>query len=253
MRCSDVEKFVHPYVDGEFEAEDRELLDRHLAGCDRCRELVAFQQNFRSSLRARLQRPVPPAALHDRIVRALDAADAHGQGPVPPVWRRALPLTAAITVAAGTLVAVGTFAPGNGGSPIVEEAVRAHEKNLPVEVGGTEDNVRMWMAGKVPVPVRPPPLGAQLIGGRLTHLRSRDAAQLLYRMPRTTVTVMVFDPSGLPMSGREKRMVGTREVYLDEARGYNVVFYRDRGVGYALASDLDSDEMLRLVSASFSH
>ena len=33
---------------------------------------------------------------------------------------------------------------------------------------------------------------------------------------------------------------------------YNVALYQDQGVGYAIASDLDQGEMLRLVSAAVS-
>jgi hypothetical protein len=45
-------------------------------------------------------------------------------------------------------------------------------------------------------------------------------------------------------------VINNREVWFDEARGYNVAMYRDRGVGYAIASDLDSDKMYELVSST---
>ena len=140
-------------------------------------------------------------------------------------------------------------------SPIVKDAIRSHEKNLPVEVAGDANHVRRWMVGKVPVSVRPPHLGLSgggvaLVGARIVHLQDRDAAQILYRVGQSNVTVYVFDASGMPMNAPRKRIVDNREIFVDHARGYNVVFYRDHDVGYAFTSDLEEDLMLQLVSAA---
>jgi hypothetical protein len=52
------------------------------------------------------------------------------------------------------------------------------------------------------------------------------------------------------IDARKKAVVGNREVYFDEEHGYNVAMFRDRGVGYAIAGDLDQDQMMRLVSSA---
>jgi hypothetical protein len=145
-------------------------------------------------------------------------------------------------------------------------------KNLPVEVGGTDDEIRSWMRGKVAVPVRPPNLrtvrlgfGApshphpgpqpsamipRLIGARISHLASRDAGQIVYSVGNSQVTVYVFDPSGWQLSARSPRIIDGREVYFAERAGYSVAIYRDRGVGYAVASDLGEDALIALVEAA---
>src|SRR5450432_490141 len=191
MECKDVEKFVHPYVDGEFAADDQALFDRHLATCVRCRELVAFQTTFKANLRARLRRTPGSPELRDvlarQVTKALDRADARGEGPVPRIWRKAAAASTVIVAAAAILLFLGFRQKTHADdSPIVEGAVRGHVMNLPVEVGGSDDNVKAWMERKVPVPVRPPHLRrgtvrVSFIGGRLFHLRDRDAAQLTYR------------------------------------------------------------------------
>jgi len=245
MTCADVEKLVHPYLDGEFAAEERALVDVHLSGCSRCLGLVAFQRTFKAGLKARLHRPVTPANLRKSIVDALDRADARGDGPPLPLWRRAVPVTAALTAALGILVFAGAVGPSHADSGVAEEAVRCHEKNLPVEVGGGEDNVRTWMQGKINVPVRPLKVRGNFVGARLNQLRSRDVAQLRYVVSGTPVTVYVFDATGLDISGRETRVVGGRVVQIDTVRGYNMLFFRERGVGYALISDLEPDDLIQ--------
>jgi anti-sigma factor RsiW len=269
VTCADVEKLVHPYVDGEFDTVERVAFEAHLAGCRTCRELVGFQTSFKASLRARVRRPEPPPELRGRILGALDQADAAGDGPAPPLWRRAIPLTALAAIAAAVALFVGTSLSSRAASPIVEEAVRGHEKHLPVEVGGTEENVKSWMVGKVSVPVRPPRIDrsarAVLVGARLHHLRNRDAAQLVYRITDgqgrpggdAQVTVYVFDAEGVPLEGRRQVVMtgrggagAARELYTGESHGHSVVLYRDRGVGYAFTSDMGPEELIRLVSAS---
>jgi anti-sigma factor (TIGR02949 family) len=255
MRCNEVERLVQPYVDGEFEESERGELEEHIASCPTCQAQVSFHVRFKADLKARVRRPALPEGLRERVLGALDRADDAGEGPVPRIWRRALPVAGVLAVAAALVVFFMHVTRPVAASPIVEEAIRSHVKNLPIEITGSDEAVRAWMAGKVPVPVRPPRLGGGgsvvLVGARVGHLHNRDAAQLVYRVAGSQVTVYVFDPAGMAMRAPRKRIVRDRVVYLDGARGYTVVFYRDRGVGYAFASDLDADQMLRLVSASF--
>ena len=257
MSCGDVHKLVHPYLDGEFEEGDRALLEEHLAGCDGCRRLVAFESSFKHGLKARLKRPAAPPALRQRVLSALDRADAAGDGPVPRLWRRAMPVAAVLAAAAAVAVFLGTPARNAAdGAPLVEDAIRAHEKNYPIEVSGNEEKVKVFFAGRVPVPVRPPHLGhpgAALVGARHGHLRGRDAAQIVYQVDSSSMTVTIFDAGGLRLDSLPRsRRVGTHHLYTGTARGYNVVLYEDRGVGYVFTSDLDEDRMVDLVSASFS-
>jgi anti-sigma factor RsiW len=257
--CADIERLLHPYVDGELVAEDNDVVERHAAGCERCRALLSFHAGFKAQVRARLRArpgaPVEePARLRGAVLAALDRADAAGEGPVRRPWVRLAPAFAAVFVAAAATALFIGIGSSRAESPIVAEAIRGHEKNLPVEVGGADaEVVRSWMQGKVPVPVRPPQLRsptASLVGGRVYHLRNRDVGQLVYRVRDSQVTVYVFDPSGWELSGPTRQTVGRHEVFLSEKRGYTVAMYRDRGVGYAFASDLARDEVLRLVAAS---
>jgi anti-sigma factor RsiW len=255
MTCLELDDLLHPFLDGELMSGDRVPVERHVEGCARCREIVgheaAFKQHVRARLRARPQGPVAHG-LEARVRAALDRADLERPGFV----RRAAPAWVALAAAAFLAwVGAGRFA-ATAASPIVEAAIAGHMKNLPVEVGGTRDDIRTWMQGKVAVPVRPPrfqnaALTTQLVGARVYHLASRDVGQIVYRTSGgSQITVYVFDPAGWELSAPDKQVVDGREVYLAERAGYTVALYRDRGVGYALASDLGEDDLVKLVAAS---
>jgi anti-sigma factor RsiW len=245
VRCEDIDRFVLAYVDGEFEDEERVHLERHIAGCPRCREVVSFHTLFKTHLRARLRRPEPPATLRANVLASLDRADAAGEGPRGKLLLRLAPGLAMATAAA--VILFGVMTPGKASVPLLEECARAHEKNLPVEVGGTEEDIHNWMVGKVSVPVRPPRFqNMALVGGRMWHVQSRDAAQLTYRVAArrttTTLTIILFDPQG---SGLDDLDDG--DLRSGEFRGTNVVLTRRGGVGYAFVSELAKDDLLHLV------
>jgi anti-sigma factor (TIGR02949 family) len=253
MRCADVEKLVQPFVDGEVDGPERADLERHIASCVACSQQVAFQESFKAGLRSRLRVPAPPPELRARVLDALDRADALGQGPARParrLWPFALvPATAAAAALVVLLLFSGHVAEAD--PSVVDLAIRGHEKNLPVEIVGDEEAVRVWMNGKVPVPVRPPHMAqASLVGARVGHIASRDAAQIVYRVGRSHVTVYVFDPAGMVMTAPRYRVVDGRRYFVGGARGYNVVLVADHGVGYVFTSDLDGEAMLQLASAS---
>lgn len=247
--CVEVERFCDAYLDGEFAEMDAADLERHLAACAVCGERVRFQSEFKSALRRAAPRPSATEALRGRIKVALDGE------PVPPVpievarWKqiayRLAPAVAAAAVVGGLAWSAEPF------SPVVEDAISKHQRDLPIEVRGKPDDVRAWLSDKVPFAMRLPRFAPQavLVGARLANVRDRDAAYLVYNVGGERVSVMVFDPANLPMATQRRRLVGHSSVYLDGDRGFHVVFYRNRGIGYAVTSGMDEDRMIQLVSA----
>jgi hypothetical protein len=83
----------------------------------------------------------------------------------------------------------------------------------------------------------------------------RNAAMLQYTLPSGhRVSVYVYDPSRIPSgaSHLERRMMSAAPdpVYVGHVRGWSVATRERRGVGYALASDLDDDENTELALAT---
>jgi len=249
MQCGEVQRFIDAYIDGEFADDDRAEMDRHFAGCEPCRAEARRQQHWKSVVRARLSRPPAPYGLHARLERALDAEIA----PLP-LWRRISWRVAPALVAAAALgmLIVQVQRPT---SPFVEESILDHTRNLPVEVASPNpDDVASWFRGKVDFPVRPPRFGgdSRLLGGRLGHLGTRYAAYLVYQVDGGhKVSVFVFDPGDLPIEAPRRVIVANRQVFVSVERGYHVAVFRDQGVGYAVASDLDEPQVIQLVSHSF--
>jgi anti-sigma factor RsiW len=94
--------------------------------------------------------------------------------------------------------------------------------------------------------------GATWQGGSVVRVRDdRSAAYFRYRtLDDHKVTVYVYNASRLPLhASLEPRMFREEPVYEGYRRGYTIVAQLRRGVGYAVATDLDEPISAELVQA----
>jgi hypothetical protein len=100
------------------------------------------------------------------------------------------------------------------------------------------------------------PLDAAFEGARLHPVSDRGAyLQLQYGAPRGAtadgkhITVYAFNPRVVPVRAArlESRMMRQHQVLVGRVRGYAIAALESSGVGYAIASDFDSDESTRMV------
>ncbi len=249
IRCAGISRFVDTYLDGEFAETDRAEFEGHLSECETCRGKVRVQAEWKSAIRAAAPREQAPAALRNRVARSI----ARESKPMLS-WRawavRAMPAAAAVGLVATFMISKVQW------SPVAADLVAKHLKATPIEVTGGSDQVRKWYVDKVDFPVHPPQLcrsvSCSLRGGRLSSVGDKPAAYLVYDINGDKVSVFIFDPSDLPIETRRKTVIDHRDVYFDQEHGYNVALFRDRGVGYAIASDLDQEQMVKLVSSAVS-
>ncbi|HEV8244942.1 MAG TPA: hypothetical protein VGP93_04210, partial [Polyangiaceae bacterium] len=62
-------------------------------------------------------------------------------------------------------------------------------------------------------------------------------------------TLYVYDPKRVPIEQRlQQQMVRNKPVFVGSERGFSIAARANRGVGYALASDLDEPESAELIA-----
>src|SRR5512138_3733701 len=90
MDCSEFERSVDAYLDGEFEVRDHAEADAHLAECPRCRALADSRRRVLDALRAKLREAMAPPAAAGRAPAALRARVQEALvRRRRPLWRRA--------------------------------------------------------------------------------------------------------------------------------------------------------------------
>lgn len=175
--------------------------------------------------------------------------------------RMAAVMTASIPVVNNT--SIGTALAANDEAPnfdsVLDKLVALHADPLPPEEKNPEHLSRL--EPYVGVPVKRSALsllrdfrgeGGRFDGARLHPLRdSRSCAALQYNMKGHRVTVYMFDPRVMRVGATRltQRMFRENPVYVGKLRGFSVAAAEKRGVGYALASDMDEDKSLQLVAS----
>jgi anti-sigma factor RsiW len=258
MDCRELERSLDPYLDGEFDDRERAEMGAHLSACQACRDLLEARSRSRALLRARLREAMGPGSeagrapqgLRTRIAEALERQR-------PPLWRRILAPVPLAALAAGVAGAMVVLASHSGSDPLVEEAVRKHARDLPLELSAdavAPEAIPGMLASKLDFYPRPPRFQApelSLVGARLSSLNDRPAAYMRYRTPRGRVGLFIIDDPGRRVGemGRAVKM-GPATIRIMNSRGYNVAVWRQSEIVYSVISDLDEPDLVRLVQTA---
>ena len=250
MDCPDVQKFIHAFLDGEFDEREQVRVRAHLQTCKQCRTMAQFEERLRQRLRQEQPKVVAPPELRARIRRALDDAEPREAWANRWLWKL-IPAGVAAALLAGVVVS-GRLEQSNEDG-VVRESLAWHRQAVPMDVAGPGlEQVRRFLSDKVEFAVRPPEFKepkTRLVGARLSNLGAHRAAYLRYQVGLQRVSVFIFDPATVSLHGHAVRM-GDHQGYLVTRGGYNVVMYTVGGTGYAVASDMERSQLIRLVSGS---
>jgi anti-sigma factor RsiW len=138
---------------------------------------------------------------------------------------------------------------GMGGDDLLADLLHEHSNPMPPQWTDPRD-VRA-LDQYIGVPVRPARFernGASLVGARVLPLHQQRAAMLQYVIghgaSQRRLSVFIYDPSKIQISGPgfSPRAVGTSQVQVGQESGYSVAVTQNGGVGYAVASDLGTDQ-----------
>jgi anti-sigma factor RsiW len=215
MTHEEAETLVHALLDGELDAGQARGLEAHLDGCPRCSVQFAAFRDLRQAIAAVDLRLAAPAALRQRIEKAL---------PAPVAWRQPVKrepnrrgfLTGfafgtALSAAAAATVLVSVFR-SDQDQRMLGDIVSAHQRSLHGEhltdvLSSDQHTVKPWFNGRVDV--APPVVdltakGFALLGGRLDYVEGKPAAAIVYR--RRTHVINLFVMQGTGAATQETRM-----------------------------------------------
>jgi anti-sigma factor RsiW len=209
--------------------------------------VARFEERFKERLNQAVSVEQAPSQLRARISKTLQQRQVEQARAARWRWgiRTAFPAAAAalllVTIGVTWLDRTKDDAP----RLVAEQSVDWHRTELPLDVKASqEDRIRRYFRNKVPFAVRLPRLkdpNARLVGARLTQLRGHRAISLTYMVKGQRVSVFVVDPRALP--AERQQQIEWRGV-----RGYNVGYFVDNDTGYAVTSDMDRRNLVKLIS-----
>jgi len=255
--CETVRTSLHELVSGRLAAERRRAVEEHLEKCAKCRAVLDEERVVTRLLEEKLPRDPASAGLRDRLkARIEEHPDDSKVRPSVRRWpSRVTPFLAMAALALSAIVLVfirnGRF---DGGTALRNEAVNDHlrvlyaERPVEIESGGIHQ-VKPWFSGRVDFA---PPITFSgddefpLVGGAVAFFVDRKAAEFVFKRRLHTISVFVFRATGLDLpKADEERLRGGR-VGANTERGFHVVMFQAGDLGYALVSDVDPAELMRL-------
>lgn len=279
MTCRQVSALLDTFVDGELPQDQTLAVEEHLASCDACNERLEFDGAFRASMKSAVHASaVPSVGLDGRLSAALRAererllSDAPTEVPSGKLRKPWVPMLLVAAMALSILVFL-TVHPDRESGPVLaanvtrqkpevaetpehalDELVQYHA--APPEPQITEPRLVERLAPEVGVPVRLPvglkQYGASWEGGGVVPMNNQRAALFRYRVSNHPVTVYVYDAQRVPLRAvLEPRVVHNQPVHVGERHGYSIAALEKRGVGYAIATDLNDDESAELVTTMY--
>ncbi len=272
-QCKEVGAQMTFYLDDELQGSERAALETHLSGCDACRQLIDGERRFLEVIRGSRPLHIAPPELRASVEHTLsEKSSPHAASPeLRNRIQRSLGqlgsttfalinphrLLAAAAVVMALMIGIWSVTEyrkqrPNPPSDFALMAVDTHQRHLrnqlPLEIASdAPERVSAWFAGKVPFSVTLPNYQEssgqeklyRLEGARLVGYKNDYAAYVAYRMRMQPISLVVTSEAVAQPSGGEEIVSKGLTFHYDTIQGLKVITWSDRGLTYALVSDLE--------------
>jgi len=259
--CEEIRGRLTLYLDDELQGEERGVVEAHLADCESCAALFARELNFLKAVRESATVHVAPPELRAKVQKILSEGPKVG---IAEVSRRPRPARLSWLVAAAAALLL-LLLPllvwrinKQGNIPAVKTSsfalmaadthLRHMRGQLPLEME-TENpqQISSWFLNKVNFSVKLPNYQESsgqdklytLEGARLVGYQNDYAAYVAYRMKDRPISLVITSDSVAHPSGGEEIQARGLTFHYNAIDGLKVLTWSDRGLTYALVSDLE--------------
>jgi len=258
--CDDIRGRLTLYLDDELRGEERAAVEAHLSECETCAAIFARELNFLNAVRESAPLHVAPPELRARIQKLLRVSGVAAAESRP---RRASRLNWLVAAAAALLVLALPFVVWRmvrqAHTPVVRQPssfalmaagnhLRHVRGQLPLETESENaQQISAWFLNKVNFSVQLPNYQESsgqeklytLEGARLVGYQNDYAAYVAYRMKERPISLVVTSASVATPSGGEEIPARGLVFHYNAIDGLKVLTWSDRGLTYALVSDLE--------------
>lgn len=268
--CEDIRERLALYLDNELQGAERAAVEAHLQGCESCASFFDKEAGFLNVVRQGEPLYVASPALREKVQEILQGAQA---GPTlvteqkeqeqPTGARSSSRIRWALPIAAGLLVLLlplviwratrrpdgpGIAGPSSFALMAADTHLRRTRGQLPLEVeSGNPERISEWFGNKVNFSVKLPNYQESsgqeklytLEGARLVGYKDDYAAYVAYHMKERPISLVITSEAVAKPSGGEEIAAKGLTFHYNAIQGLKVITWSDRGLTYALVSDLE--------------
>jgi anti-sigma factor RsiW len=258
--CEDIRRRLNLYFDNELQGEERSAVEAHVQVCAACALIFERELAFINAIRECKPLHVAPPELRARVQEKLhestsEAAITHSRFGSRPRLTVGLAMVATllmlllpIVVWRATKRAGPTTAPSSFALMAAETHLRRTRGQLPLEVeSAMPQRISDWFGNKVNFSVKLPNYQESsgqeklytLEGARLVGYQNDYAAYVAYRMESRPISLVITSDSVVNPTGGEEIVARGLTFHYNAIHGLKVLTWSDRGLTYALVSDLE--------------
>lgn len=264
-KCDDIRGRLTLYLDNELQGVERASVEAHLTECESCASIFARELNFLKAVRESGPLYIASYALREEIQRlvreatqsSVAPAPSHSSGKTDVRFRWVVAAAAALLVLflpilvwqlAGQAETPSNMRPSSFALMAADTHLRITRGQLPLEItSASPQELSDWFNNKVHFSVKLPNYQESsgqdklytLEGARLVGFQNDYAAYVAYQMKTRPISLVITSDSvAKPSGGEEIASKGLRFHY-NAIDGLKVITWSDRGLTYALVSDLD--------------
>ena len=256
--CDDIRGRLTLYLDDELRGDERATVEAHLAECEACGAVFGRELSFLKTVRESGPLYVASPELRNRVKQILKVSPVEESPSRRGVRSRWLLATAAGLLVLLLPVLVWRIVRQNDPPPVsqvcsfalmaAETHLRHVRGQLPLEMESEDpQKVSGWFTNKVNFSVKLPNYQESsgqeklytLEGARLVNYQTDYAAYVAYRMKERPISLVITSGSAAKLSGGEEIASKGLKFHYNAIDGLKVITWSDRGLTYALVSDLD--------------
>jgi anti-sigma factor (TIGR02949 family) len=254
--CENIRERLTLYLDNELQEDERAAIELHVESCDSCASFVEKERTFLNAVRRSGPQHVASPELRAKVTEIL----AGSQQPVVRTGSR--PLKWLLPVAAALLVLLLPVViwrvlrddhpekgvPSAFAMMAAEHHLRHVRGQLPLEVNSSNpQEISDWFTNKVNFNVKLPSYqetsGQEILyaleGARLVNYQNDYAAYVSYHMKARPISLVITSELLAQPSGGEEIASRGLMFHFNAIDGLKVITWSDRGLTYALVSDLE--------------
>lgn len=222
--------------------EDMLEAKRHINECRECAEFFEQENAFAALLRQKVAKDKAPDELRQRILNASSKRNMRSK-----LIYKLLSAAAIVLLLAGGYILKMHSDTKSLASKIIDDHINFLSYSGVQIQSSNPDEIEAWFGGRVDFGVNISELSAKLKGGRLCLLDEKRLALIFYEHEGSQISLFMtgeLNPERL-LSGKEVEVRG-KKMRIVEQKGYNLLLWQDRGLTYALVSDLNFDELKKI-------
>jgi anti-sigma factor RsiW len=259
-KCDDIRGRLTLYLDDELQGEERGAVEAHLSECESCAAIFARELNFLNIVRESSSLHGASPELRVRVEQILREEKNSGVANIQPRSRPAQ-MRWLIAAAAALLLLMlpivvwrlkqnppAARAPSSFALMAADTHLRHMRGQLPLEMESADpQHISSWFMNKVKFSVKLPNYQESsgqeklytLEGARLVGYQNDYAAYVAYQMGHRPIGLVITSESVARPSGGEEIPARGLMFHYNAIDGLKVLTWSDRGLTYALVSDLD--------------